>query len=63
VLSATGLVIGLGAANWGTRLLRSVLFNIGEHDTPSYMAAGALLLGVSIIACVVPMRRAMSVDP
>jgi putative ABC transport system permease protein len=63
VLSAIGLVIGLVAANWGTRLLRSVLFSIGEHDAASYVTAGVLLLGVSIIACVVPMRRAMSVDP
>jgi putative ABC transport system permease protein len=63
VLSTIGLVIGLVAANWGTRLLRSVLFSVGEHDAPSYLAAGALLLGVSIIACVIPMRRAMAVDP
>ena len=63
VLSAIGLVIGLVAANWGTHLLRSVLFSVGEHDAPSYLAAGALLLGVSIVACLIPMRRAMSVDP
>jgi len=63
VLSAIGLVIGLVAANWGTRLLRTVLFSVGEHDAASYVAAAALLLAVSIIACVIPMRRAMSVDP
>jgi len=63
VLSAIGLVLGLVAANWGARLLRSVLFSVGDHDAASYVAAGVLLLGVSIIACLVPMRRAMSVDP
>jgi predicted permease len=63
VLSAIGLAIGLLAANWGTHLLRAVLFSVGEHDAPSYVATGVLLLGVSVIASVVPMRRAMSVDP
>jgi predicted permease len=63
VLAVTGLTLGLVAASWGTRLLRTALFAVGEHDAMSFVVAGVLLLAVSVIACAIPIRRAMSVDP
>ncbi len=63
ILSAIGLVIGLVAARWGTTLIASTLYGVATTDLASYAAAGALLLAISAAACLVPMRRAMKVDP
>ena len=63
VLSAIGLAIGLVAARWGTALIASTLYGVASTDAASYGLAGALLLAISVLACLVPMRRAMSVDP
>jgi putative ABC transport system permease protein len=63
ILSVIGLVIGLVAARWGTTLIASTLYGVATSDAASYGAAGALLLAISAVACLVPMRRAMSVDP
>jgi putative ABC transport system permease protein len=62
-LSALGLLIGLSASIWGTRLIQTALFGVGTTDLVSFGAAALLLLGVSVVACLVPMRRAMRVDP
>jgi putative ABC transport system permease protein len=63
VVSIIGLAIGLTAATWGSRLVQTVLFGVTGTDPISYAAAAVLLLSVSVLACVVPMRRAMAVDP
>jgi ABC-type antimicrobial peptide transport system permease subunit len=63
VLSALGLTIGLVAAFWGTRVIRSVLHGVSTTDPLSFLTAATLLLGVSLLACAIPMRRAMRVDP
>jgi predicted permease len=63
VLSTVGLAIGLTAAVWGTRLIRSALFGVTTTDPLSYVATGVLLLAISLLACLLPMRRAMRVDP
>jgi len=62
-LSVAGLAIGLIGAVWGTRLIRTALFEVAGTDPASYALAAATLLGVSAVACTVPMRRAMRVDP
>jgi hypothetical protein len=63
VLSTIGLVVGLGAATWGSKLIRTSLYEISETDPLAYIGAAVMLLGVSVVACLVPMRRAMAVDP
>lgn len=63
VVSTVGLAIGLTAATWGSKLVQSALFGVTGTDPISYAAAAAMLLTVSVLACVVPLRRAMSVDP
>ncbi|HEY4129240.1 MAG TPA: FtsX-like permease family protein, partial [Gemmatimonadaceae bacterium] len=62
-LSLVGLSIGLVGAVWGTKLIKTALFGVTGTDAMSYAATGAALLAVSIIASLVPMRRAMRVDP
>jgi ABC-type antimicrobial peptide transport system permease subunit len=63
VLSVAGLAVGLTAAVWGTRLIKSALFGVVGTDALSYALAAAALLIVSVGACAVPMRRAVRVDP
>jgi predicted permease len=63
VVSTVGLAIGLTAATWGSSLVQSALYGVTGTDPVSYAAAAALLSGVAVLACVVPMRRAMAVDP
>ncbi len=62
-LSVVGLSLGLIAAVWGTKLIKSALFGVTGTDATSYAMTGIALLMVSILASYVPMRRAMRVDP
>jgi putative ABC transport system permease protein len=63
VLSIVGLAAGLAIAVWGSALIKSMLYGVAATDPLSYTMAGAALLGVSLLACTIPMRRAMRVDP
>jgi len=46
-----------------SRLLESLLFEITPTDTGTYISISLLLLVISVLACVIPARRAASVDP
>ena len=63
VLTIVGLVIGAGGAFGLTRLMKSLLFGIGEHDPLTMGSVAATLAVVSVLACYVPSRRATKADP
>jgi putative ABC transport system permease protein len=44
-------------------LLQSLLFEVRATDVATYAVISLLVLLISIIACVIPARRAASVDP
>ena len=63
ILSATGVIIGLVAAGWAAKLIANVLYGVEPVDPISYGSTAGVLLGISLVACLVPMRRAMAIDP
>jgi putative ABC transport system permease protein len=63
LLVAAGVALGLLAALALTRLLASQLYGIGTADPLTFGAVAALLLGVAVLATLVPARRAARVDP
>ncbi len=62
-LAIVGVAIGLGVAVVATRLLRGLLFNTSATDPLIYASLALLLLTMAGVACYVPARRAMRVDP
>lgn len=62
-MALLGILIGLAASLALTRLMASLLFGVGASDPLTFAAVGALLLAVAMLACYIPARRAMRVDP
>jgi ABC-type antimicrobial peptide transport system permease subunit len=62
-LSATGLCAGLTAAVLVTRLIESLLFEVSPTDPWTFGAATVGLLGVALVAALIPARRVLRVDP
>jgi ABC-type lipoprotein release transport system permease subunit len=62
-MAVAGTVIGVFVAVSLTRYLREVLFGVEPTDVLTYAAVVASMLGVAVIASLVPARRAATVDP
>jgi putative ABC transport system permease protein len=63
VLGLGGAVVGLLVAALVTRFLAAMLFEVTHLDAASFVAAGAGLLAIVVLASVGPARRAARVDP
>ena len=58
-----GVAVGLAAALVLGRVLASLLYGVRASDPATYAAVGASILGVALLACLIPAQRAMRVDP
>ena len=61
--SALGIALGLAAALVAARSLQSLLFDVGTADPTTYVGVVALLLAVTLVACLLPAWRAARLDP
>jgi len=62
-LALIGLAFGLAASIALTRALQTLLFGVSATDPLTFFATALLLALVALVACYLPARRAMKVDP
>lgn len=62
-LIAGGVLGGIALAVLLSRILRSFLFEVQPGDPVTFLVVGALFVGVALLACWAPARRAGKVDP
>jgi putative ABC transport system permease protein len=63
ILTLVGVGVGLGFALLLTRVMASLLYNVSATDPLTFVGVSALLSLVALLACLIPARRAMRVDP
>jgi predicted lysophospholipase L1 biosynthesis ABC-type transport system permease subunit len=63
ILVGIGVALGLPLTLAVTRLLRGLLFGVPPHDPVTILIAVTILLGVAVLAALVPARRAARIDP
>ncbi|HLY07578.1 MAG TPA: ABC transporter permease [Rhizomicrobium sp.] len=62
-MALIGIGIGVAGAAWLARYLRSELYAVSPFDPRVYAMVAALLALVATVACLIPARRAISIDP
>jgi putative ABC transport system permease protein len=63
LLTGIGVAVGLTAALIVTRLLSSLLFGVSATDVGTYAVIALFFFAVSLVASMLPARRAVNVDP
>ena len=61
--AVTGVASGIAAAIGLTRFLSSFLYEVGPTDSVTFAVVSCTLIGVSLAASYLPVRRATKVDP
>ena len=62
-LASVGLLLGFIGGYFVGRGMQSTLFGVGKIDFSVFASVALLLLFAAVIACVIPARRAASVQP
>ena len=63
VVALAGIAVGLAAAVAGSRLIGSLLYGVSPRDPGVFVATTLVLLGVALLACWLPARRAARLSP
>jgi hypothetical protein len=63
LLTLAGTLIGIAAGAALVRLMGSMIYGVTPTDPLTFAAVTLLLMGIALLACYVPARRAMRVDP
>jgi len=62
-LALAGSAIGLAGAWFATKVVERMLYGVSRTDPMSFVLGGLVLVATAMLACLVPMNRAASVDP
>jgi predicted permease len=62
-LTLIGVAVGVAFALGLTRLMAQFIYGVGASDPITFTGVAVLLTGVALLACYIPARRAMRVDP
>src|SRR5208337_2360903 len=63
LLVGSGVVVGLAGSAASARLLQSQIQGVSAYDLLAFAVAAATLLATGLVACVIPARRAVRVNP
>ena len=63
ILTFVGLLIGLPLAFGVARLLSNIIYGVSAADLVTFGGISALMCIIAFLACYIPARRAMQVDP
>jgi predicted permease len=63
IVAGVGVAIGLTASFALTRVVTKLLYGVSATDAATFVGVPLILLGIAVLACVVPARRAARVDP
>ena len=63
VLAAVGAAIGVVVALWATRFIAASLYEVRLLDPTVFVSTAAGLLGIAVLASLLPARRATRIDP
>jgi predicted permease len=63
MLLAVGIIVGFALAFATGKFFGQILYGISAHDPVTYLCAIALMTVVAFVACWVPARRAIRLDP
>ena len=62
-LALVGIGIGIGAALFATRVLRSLLFGVSATDPLIFFLNALIIAAIALPACYFPARRARRINP
>ena len=62
-LTMIGVILGLTGAFALTRVLEGLLFETKPFDPATFLSVTVILVGVALLACWIPARRAARVQP
>ena len=62
-MAVIGVAVGIAGSLMLTRVMAKLLFGVSAYDPLTFMGVAGLLVLVALVACYIPARRAMRVDP
>ena len=62
-LAVAGAAMGVAGAYWLTRVMETLLFAVSRTDPVTFIVVPVTLIAVAALACYLPARKAMRVDP